>query len=101
MAAFAIRSWLGSRINSFEACSAFTHVTACPVAKSPTATLCTRGFDGFVTSPVARIATGWSDPVAGRDFHPQDLTDFSRRTSKSVPLGESSNGLRGQEGEYS
>ena len=35
MAAFAIRSWLGSRINSFEACSAFTHVTVCPVAKSP------------------------------------------------------------------
>ena len=35
MAAFTIRSWLGSRINSFEACSAFTHVTVCPVAKSP------------------------------------------------------------------
>jgi hypothetical protein len=35
MAAFTIRSWLGSRINNFEACSAFTHVTVCPVAKSP------------------------------------------------------------------
>src|ERR1035437_6724935 len=28
-------SWVGSCINSFEACSAFTHVTACTLAESP------------------------------------------------------------------
>ncbi len=72
--------WLSSRINIFEAYSAFTHVTACLFAESPEATLCTRGFDGFVTSTAAPIATGRSDPVAGRDSHPQDLSAFPRRT---------------------
>jgi len=93
MSAFAVRSRLGSRINNFEACSAFTHVTACLVARSPKATLCTEGFDGFVTSTVAPIATGRSDPVAGRDLHPQALNAFARRTSKSVTTGEGLAGL--------
>ena len=43
------------------ACSAFTHVTACMLAKSPVATLYTRGFGDFVTSITAPIATGCSD----------------------------------------
>ena len=34
------------------------------------ATLSIEGFDGFVTSTAAPIATGWSDPVAGWDLHP-------------------------------
>ena len=34
------------------------------------------GFDGFVTSTAAPIATGWSDPVAGRDLHPLKTTPF-------------------------
>jgi len=59
------------RVNScvilFEACSAFTFVTACMLAKSPKATLYTRGFSGFVTFTTAPIATGWSEPVPGRD----------------------------------
>ena len=46
---------------SFEACSAFTHVTACLLAKSPEATLSVEGFDDFVTSIVAPTATGWND----------------------------------------
>ena len=57
-------------LHRFEACSAFTHVTACMLAKSPTATLYTEGFSGFVTSTAAPIATGWNEPVPGRDFHP-------------------------------
>ena len=36
-------------------------VTACMLAKSPFATLYTRGFGDFVTSITAPIATGWSD----------------------------------------
>jgi hypothetical protein len=35
------------------------------------ATLYTGGSDGFVTSAAAPIATEWSEPVLGRDFHPQ------------------------------
>ena len=53
---------VGFRITLFEACSAFTHVTACVLAKSPKATLYTGGFSGFVASTTAPIATGWSDP---------------------------------------
>src|SRR5215468_7603978 len=30
-----ITRWVGSCINRFEACSAFTHVTACTLAESP------------------------------------------------------------------
>ena len=39
----------------------FTRVAACLLAESPKTTLYTRGFDGFVTSTAAPIATGWSD----------------------------------------
>jgi hypothetical protein len=34
------------------------------------ATLYTEGFNDFVASAVASIATGWSEPVPGRDLHP-------------------------------
>ena len=52
---------VGLRINRFEACSAFTHVTACQLAEPPKAALYTEGFSRFVTSTTAPIATGWSD----------------------------------------
>jgi hypothetical protein len=73
--------WVGSCIISFEACSAFTHVTTCRLAKSPYATLYTEGSDGFVISTAAPIATGWSDPVPGRVFHPAVVQRLSRRTA--------------------
>jgi len=49
-------------------------------------TLSIRGFSSVVTSAVAPIATGWSEPVPGRDAHPPWIGAFSRRTSK-LPLG--------------
>ena len=52
-------------ITGLEACSAFTCVTACLLATSPYAMLSIRGFDGFVASTVAPIATGWSDQLPG------------------------------------
>src|SRR5438094_2248670 len=69
-------SWVGSCINSFEACSAFTRVTTCRLAKPPYATLYTGGFGGFVASTAAPIATGWSDPVPGRVYLPLWTTPF-------------------------
>ena len=63
--------WGGSCIMVFEACSAFTRVTACRLAKSPCATLYIGGSGGFVASTAAPIATGWSDPVPG---HPLPYT---------------------------
>ena len=56
---------VGSHIVRFEACSAFTRVTACLLAELPKATLSIEGFDSFVTSTVAPIATGRSDSLPG------------------------------------
>ena len=39
----------------------FIRITACLLAGSPEATLSIEGFDGFVASTAAPIATGWSD----------------------------------------
>jgi len=77
-------SWVGSCIISFVACSAFTHVTTYRLAKSPYATLYTGGSDGFVVSTAAPIATGWSDPVPGRAFHPAVDQRYSRRTFSTI-----------------
>ena len=71
---------VGSCITFYEACSAFTHVTACTLAKSPKATLYTEGFADFVTSIGAPIATGWSEPAPGRVYLPLWTNAFSRRT---------------------
>ncbi len=72
-------SQVGSRIAHFEACSTFTNVTACVFAKSPKATLYTRGFGDFVTSITAPIATGWGDSCRV-GFAPLKIGAFSRRT---------------------
>ena len=64
----------------FEACSAFTRVTACLLAEPPKRPVVIEGSGGFVTSTAAPIATGWSDPVAGRELHPLKTRAFSRRT---------------------
>ena len=36
--------------------------------------------DSFVASAAVSIATGWSEPVPGREFHPLKSSAFSRRT---------------------
>ena len=51
---------VGFHIELFEACSVFTHVTACTFAKS-LRTFYTGGFSRFVASTTAPIATGWSE----------------------------------------
>ena len=69
---------VGVHIGRFEACSTFTHVTACRLAASPKRYICLEGSDGFVTSTTAPIATGWSDPVAGWELHPLKTNTFAR-----------------------
>ena len=44
----------------FEACSAFTRVTACTLAPSPIRDALSEGFSHFVTSIAAPVASGWS-----------------------------------------
>ena len=47
------------------------------------ATLCTGGFSSFVASTTAPVATGWSEPVPGWDFHPLWISTFPRRTERN------------------
>jgi hypothetical protein len=72
--------WVGSCINSFEACSAFTRVTTCRLTKSPYATLSTGGFDGSVTPPPLRLLPGGAIQFPGGSFLPLWTSAFSRRT---------------------
>ena len=55
-------------------------------ARSPSrqATLYTEGSDSFVASAAASVATGWSETVPGREFHPLKSSAFSRRTLSST-----------------
>ena len=51
---------VGLHIDLFEACSAFTHVAACTLARSPIRDPLSEGFSHFVTSMTAPVASGWS-----------------------------------------
>jgi hypothetical protein len=53
------------RIVLFEACSAFTRVTACTLALSPIRDTHSEGFSYFVTSIAAPVASGWSGRRVG------------------------------------
>src|SRR5260370_13430898 len=53
-------SQVGLRIVLFEACSAFTPVTACTLALSPIRDTLPEGFSHFVSSIAAPVASGWS-----------------------------------------
>jgi hypothetical protein len=61
---------VGTCIMVFEACSAFTHVTACTLAESSSRPSYIGGFSSFVASTAAPIATEWNEPVPGWDLHP-------------------------------
>jgi hypothetical protein len=73
---------VGLRIVLFEACSAFTRVTACTLALSPIRDTHSEGFSYFVTSIAAPAASGWS--VAGWDLHPLEGAALPRRTPTAV-----------------
>ena len=84
-------SRVGFRIALFEACSAFTHVTACMLAKSPEVTLYTG-----VLQPL-RYLHDRSDcyrlerQVAGRESHPLKMHTFARHTATPALLLSSAN----------
>ena len=59
----------------------FTFVPACLLAESPNAILSIEGFDGFVTSTAAPIASGWSDELPGGAF-----TRWKTNTCHGAPL---------------
>jgi len=45
-------------------------------SRSRPAAISIESSDIFVASPVASIATGWSEPVPGRDLHPMKSSAF-------------------------
>jgi hypothetical protein len=69
---------VGLRIVLFEACPAFTRVTAWTRALSPIRDMLTEGFSQFVFSMTAPVASGWSGCRV--DLHPLERAAFSRRT---------------------
>src|ERR1700719_5409924 len=58
-------SQVGLCIVLFEACSAFTRVTACTLALPPIRGTHSEGFSYFVTSIAAPVASGWSSCRVG------------------------------------
>src|ERR1019366_8353650 len=64
------RLWLSKPSSPNESYCSGTHRPAFFFDGSRQATLYTGGSGGFVASTAAPIATGWSDPVPGRAFHP-------------------------------
>src|SRR6516165_11790785 len=60
---------VGLRIVLFEACSAFTRVTACTLALSPIRDTLPGGFSHFVSSIAAPVASGWSGLPGGTCTH--------------------------------
>src|ERR1700726_1896869 len=56
---------VGLHIDLFEACSAFTRVAACTLARSPIRDPLSEGFRHFVSSMPAPVASGWSESPGG------------------------------------
>src|SRR5271163_1264371 len=73
---------VGLHIVLFGACSAFTQVAACTLARSPIRDPLSRGFRHFVSSMPAPVASGWSD-FAGWALHPLESAALSRRTPET------------------
>src|ERR1700730_13879634 len=81
---------VGPHIVLFEACSAFTRVAACTLARSPIRDPHSEGFSHFVTSMTAPVASGWSGCRVGlaptgkrRLSRRTPVADISHRTSAS------------------
>ena len=71
--------WVGSRITRFEACSVFTHITACLLADRPRRPFPSKASTiSLPPSPFRLLPAGTT--VAGRELHPLKMHNFSRRT---------------------
>src|SRR5271167_1915612 len=73
---------VGSHVDCFEACSAFTRVTACTLAESPDATLLHRSVSARVVASSPRSdCFRLERPVAGWDSHPLEPAVFARHST--------------------
>ena len=76
---------VGSHIGLFRGLHGVHLRCGLPARRTAKAARCLEGFDGFVTSAAAPIATGWSDQLSGRDLHPLKIRAFPRRTATRGP----------------
>ena len=75
--------WVGSHIRSFEACSAFTQITACQLAEPPSGPFSSEASTILLPpSPLRLLPAGTT--VAGRELHPLKTHAFSRRTRRGT-----------------
>jgi hypothetical protein len=79
-AAFPVARPVGSRITFFEACSAFTHVTACMFARSPESDLFHRRLRQYRYLHCRSDCYRLERRVAGWELHPLKYHAFPRRT---------------------
>ena len=75
--------WVGSCIMVFEACSAFTRVTACRLAKSPMRPSTPEAPAALSPPPPLRLLPGGAIQFPGGSFSPAVDQRLSRRTVKS------------------
>jgi predicted HAD superfamily Cof-like phosphohydrolase len=54
-------------------------------SRSRQATLYIESSDSFVASAAASIASGWSEPVPGREFHPLESSAFHGALLRQLP----------------
>ncbi len=89
--------WVGSCINRFEACSAFTHVTACMLAKSPKRPSTPEAPTASFPPPPLRLLPGGANQFPGGTFTRSGPTPFhgareigrrveNRRSNGSLPV---------------
>jgi len=72
--------WVGSCINLFEACSAFTHVTACMLAKSPMRPSTPKASAASLPPLLLRLLPGGANQFPDGISLPLRTSVFSRRT---------------------
>ena len=74
------RRWVGPCIVVFEACSAFTHVTACMLAESPMRPSTPKASAASLPQLLLRLLPGGTNQFPGGISLPLRTSAFSRRT---------------------
>ena len=78
------RRWGWRLSRAWEACSAFTHVTACTLAESPKRPFTPRAPTALLP-PLPPRLLGWSEPVPVRQFHPLESSAFHGALLRQPP----------------
>jgi hypothetical protein len=83
------RRRVGPCITLFEACSAFTHVTACMLAESPMRPSTPKASAASLPPLLLRLLPGGTKPVPGRDFSPAEDLVYLGVLKAATPIASS------------